>query len=99
MIDAKEDKELAPSNMSARLSLHSPHAGSGLLSFLCPIVSLRGLRTFCGVPLILSMWHNLVLLLFCLHAASLLLVGSHVQRTFLRPIVTYRNTQTYQQSQ
>ena len=33
---AKEDKELAPSDMSARLSLSSPDAGSVFLSLLRP---------------------------------------------------------------
>ena len=53
VINAKEDKELAPSHMSARLSLHSPGAGSVLLYFVHPPVSLRGLRTFCEVCLLL----------------------------------------------
>ena len=39
--------------MSARLSLYSPDAGSVLLSFLRLPVSLRGLRTFCEVRLLL----------------------------------------------
>ena len=53
VIDAKEDKELAPSDMSARSSLHSPGAGSVLLYFVHPPVSLRGLRTFCEMRLLL----------------------------------------------
>ena len=52
LMDAKEDKELAPSDMSARLSIYSPDAGSVLLSFLRLPVSLRGLRTFCDVRLL-----------------------------------------------
>ena len=85
VIDAKEDKELAPSDM-----LYSPDAGSVLLSFLRPPVSLRGLRTFCEVRLLLRVVapHDFALLRLCLHAASLLQVGSHVQGIFLRPIVT-----------
>ena len=43
---------LAPSDMSAR-SLDSPDAGSVLLSFLSPAVSLRGLCTLCEVCLLL----------------------------------------------
>uniref|UniRef100_A0A7S4GD17 Uncharacterized protein n=1 Tax=Eutreptiella gymnastica TaxID=73025 RepID=A0A7S4GD17_9EUGL len=39
--------------MSARLSLYSPDAGSVLLSFLSPAVSLRGLCTLCEVCLLL----------------------------------------------
>ena len=79
--------------MSARLSLHSPDAGSVLLSFLRPPVSLRGLRTFCEVRLLLRgvAPHNFALLRLCLHVASLLQVGSHVQGNFLRPIMTKRN--------
>ena len=53
VIDAKEDRELAPSDMSARLSLHSPSAGSVLLYFVHPAVSLCGLRIFCEVCLLL----------------------------------------------
>ena len=34
VIDAKEDKELAPSDVSARLLFHSPGAGSVLLYFV-----------------------------------------------------------------
>ena len=80
--------------MSARLSLHSPDAGSVLLSFLRPPVSLHGLHTFCEVRLLLRCVapHDFALLRFCLHAASLLQVGgSHVRGIFLRPIVTKRN--------
>ena len=75
--------------MSTRLSLYAPDAGV-LLSFLRPAVSLRGLRTFCEVRLLLRgvAPHDFALLRFCLHAASLLQVGSHVQGICLRPIVT-----------
>ena len=41
-----EDKELAPSDMSARVSLYSTDTGTVLLSFLTTPLSLHGLRTF-----------------------------------------------------
>ena len=74
IVDAKEDKEVAPSNMPARLSLHSPDAGSVLLSFLRPPVSLHGLRTVCEVRLLLRgvVPHHFALLRFGLHATSLI---------------------------
>ena len=67
--------------MSAKLSLYSHDAGTVLLSFLHPPISLRGLRTFCEVRLLLRgvAPHGFAWLRFCLHAASLLQVGSHVQ--------------------
>ena len=92
---AKEDKKLALSNMSTRLSLYSPGVGSVLLSFLHPPVSLRDLCTLYEVRLLLRgvAPHDFALLRFYLHAAALLHVGSHVQRIILRPIATQKKNE------
>ena len=56
-------------------------------------MTLNDLRTFCELRLLLRgvAPHDFALLRLCLHAASLLQVGSHVQAIFLRPFVTKRN--------